>query len=63
MNYLARNKFKDLTRHQIASKLRKLGAEHEVAKIKGQALRLYFLKVTEEAREPFATPKIPGGVF
>jgi len=63
MNYLTRNKFKDLTRHQIASKLRKLGAEHEVAKIKGQALRLYFMRVSEEAREPFATPKIPGGVF
>lgn len=63
MAFLNRNKFVELTRQQIAAKLKKLGAEHDQLKIKGQCVRVFFLKMEQEKLEALDTPAMPKEVF
>lgn len=63
MEYLESRKFRELTRHQIASRLRKLGSENIVLTIKKRSVRLYKIKVEPEEPIQLDIPKMPTEVM
>lgn len=59
MNYLEKRKFKEYTRHQVASRLKSLGAQHKSVTVKNRSVRLYELSIEPDEPIKLEVPDMP----